>query len=171
MTKPLDLLVMGSAAFVFVAGTGLGMKLAFSSPDTGPVEPNCNVVRVERGETLTSNLVTVNVYNTSDRAGLANRVKINLERRGFLGGATGNSPGKAKATNVTILAADPADPKVKLVSTQFQGKVDVVNPDFETEPGVTVLLGQEFRGLKKDAPNSVEASRNVSVCVPKIDLD
>ena len=141
MTKPRDLLVVGGAAFVFVVGTGLGMKLAFSAPDAAPAEPTCRVVRVERGKPLTSNLVVVNVYNTSDRAGLANRVKINLEQRGFLGGSTGNNPGAIKATNVTILATDPADPKVKLVSLQFKGKVDVISPDFELNDGVTVLLG------------------------------
>ena len=40
---------------------------------------------IAEGEVLSSNLLMVHVYNASKRAGLANRVKINLERRGFLG--------------------------------------------------------------------------------------
>ncbi|GAA3537395.1 hypothetical protein AFL01nite_12080 [Aeromicrobium flavum] len=132
-------------------------------------EATCEIKKVARGEVLSSNLVMVHVYNSSKRAGIANRVKINLERRGFLGGVAKNNPGRVKVKNVTVLAPDPDDPRVKLVAQQFKGKVAKAAPDFETEDGISVLIGPDYKGLKK-AKTKVKASRDVSVCVPAITL-
>nr|WP_230081549.1 LytR C-terminal domain-containing protein [Aeromicrobium senzhongii] len=112
----------------------------------------------------------VHVYNSSRRTGAANRVKINLERRGFLGGVAKNNPGKVRTKNVAILTNEPDDPRVRLVAAQFKGKVERVPADFETEDGISILIGPKYAGLNKDASTKIEAGRDVSVCVPAITL-
>lgn len=167
--KAIQALVVTGAAGLFVGGTLLGVNLAFSEPEPVAEAPPCEVRTIQQGEVLSSNLVMVHVYNASRRAGIANRAKINLERRGFLGGVAENNPGQVKAKRVTILTDDPEDPRVRLVARQFKGKVVFAAPDFTTEDGVSVLIGPEYNGLRK-AGTKVEASRDVSVCVPTITL-
>nr|WP_255669090.1 LytR C-terminal domain-containing protein [Aeromicrobium duanguangcaii] len=112
----------------------------------------------------------VHVYNSSRRTGAANRVKINLERKGFLGGVAKNNPGKVRTKNVTVLTTDPDDPRVRLVAAQFEGKVERVPADFEMEDGISILIGPKYEGLKKDSNTKIKAGRDVSVCVPAITL-
>jgi len=170
MSKVVERLVVAGAAGVFVVGTGVGLNLALSSPEPVADEPTCEIKRVEAGAKLTSNLVMVHVYNTSQRAGLATRVKINLERRNFLGGVAENNPGQLKAKNVSILTTDPDDPRVKLVAAQFKGKVQRVAPDFELEDGISILVGPDYAGMKKGARTQIKAGRAIEVCLPTIDL-
>ncbi len=162
-------LVILGAAIVFVAGTAVGIGLAFSGPEATDDEPTCEVRAIAEGEVLSSNLLMVHVYNASKRAGLANRVKINLERRGFLGGVAQNNPGELSPRNVAVLTDDPQDPRVRLVARQFKGKVQMVEADFATEDGISVLIGPNYSGLKK-APTKTRVKREVTVCVPSIDL-
>jgi hypothetical protein len=169
MSKAVERLVVLGAAGVFVAGTFLGVNLAFSKPEPVAEEATCEIKKVARGEVLSSNLVMVHVYNSSQRAGIANRVKINLERRGFLGGVAKNNPGRVRTKNVTVLTSDPDDPRVKLVAQQFKGKVERVPADFETEDGISILIGPDYGGLQK-TKTQVKAGRDVSVCVPAITL-
>ena len=82
---------------VFVVGMFVGFKLLTASADTFDAAPTCENRTVAEGEKLTSNLVTVNVYNASQRAGLANRVGINLQRRGFLGRHRGQQHQRGQA--------------------------------------------------------------------------
>lgn len=172
MSKAIERLVVAGAVGVFIVGTGLGVNLAFSEPPAvESQDETCETKSVATGEQLTSNLVMVHVYNTSARAGLANRVKINLERRGFLGGMASNNPGKIAAKNVTILTKDPGDPTVKLVALQFKGKVATAAPDFATEEnGVSILIGPDYAGLKKGAKTALKVGQDVAVCVPTVTL-
>lgn len=169
MSKTIERLVVAGAAGVFVLGTWTGVNLAFSSPEPVAAEPTCEIKKVAKGDVLSSNLVMVHVYNASKRAGIANRVKINLERRGFLGGLAQNNPGRLPSRNVTVLTRDPKDPRVRLVARQFKGKVDTVTPDFELEDGVAILIGPNYKGLRK-AKTKMRSTADVSVCVPTITL-
>ncbi len=168
-SKAIQALVVTGAAGVFIGGTMLGVSLAFDSPEPVAEEAACETRVIKQGEVLSSNLVMVHVYNASNRAGLANRVKINLERRGFLGGQASNNPGKLKAKNLTVLVQDAKDPRARLVGAQFKGKVDYMAPDFEAEDGISILVGPDYQGLKK-ANTKIKAGRDVSVCVPSITL-
>ncbi|MCD9154268.1 LytR C-terminal domain-containing protein [Aeromicrobium duanguangcaii] len=170
MNKAAQRLVVMAAAGIFVMGTMLGIKLSFASPESVADEPACEIKKVARGEVLSSNLVMVHVYNSSRRTGAANRVKINLERKGFLGGVAKNNPGKVRTKNVTVLTTDPDDPRVRLVAAQFEGKVERVPADFEMEDGISILIGPKYEGLKKDSNTKIKAGRDVSVCVPAITL-
>lgn len=157
------------AAVVFVLGLFVGMKLLTASADTGATETTCEDKTIAKGEKLTSNLVKVNVYNASQRAGLANRVSINLQRRGFLAGVVGNSTSEVKPDAVAILTDDREDPRIKLVAEQFEG-VEYREPDIDVSDGVTVIVGDAYRDLVKGAPHDIEAGRELTVCLPNVDV-
>lgn len=169
MSKTTERLVVAGAAAVFVGGGLLGANLAFSQPEPVSQEESCEVRQIQPGEVLSSNLVMVDVYNASQRAGLANRVKINLERRGFLGGVTQNNPGKISPKNLAVLAADPQDPRAKLIAAQFKGKVQRVKPDFTMQNDLAVLVGPDYSGFKK-ARTKLRTNVPVTVCVPTITI-
>lgn len=163
----------GSTVFVaiilFVGGLFVGFKLLTASADTFDAAPTCENRTVAEGEKLTSNLVTVNVYNASQRAGLANRVGINLQRRGFLAGTAANSTSEVKPEGVAILTDDRDDPRVKLVAKQFDD-VEFSEPDIKIADGVTVIVGDAYNDLV-DASREIESDRAITVCVATVDVE
>ena len=158
-----------ASAVILVVGLVVGFKLLTASADTFDEAPTCEDRTVAEGDKLTSNLVTVNVYNASQRAGLANRVGINLQRRGFLAGTVANSTSEVKPGGVAILTDDQNDPRVKLVAQQFND-VEFAEPDIDVQDGVTVIVGDDYKDLVKDAPNDIESDRAITVCVPTVDV-
>lgn len=156
------------SVILFGVGLFVGFKLLTASADTFDEAPTCENRTVAEGEKLTSNLVTVNVYNASQRAGLANRVGINLQRRGFLAGTVANSASEVKPRGVAILTDDRDDPRVKLVAKQFDG-VKYVEPDINAPEGVTVIVGDDYKDLVK-APRDIKSDRSITVCVPTVDV-
>jgi hypothetical protein len=161
-------LVLALAAVLFLGGLGIGVKLLTASADTTKAAATCANRTVNAGEKLTSNLVTVNVFNASRRAGLANRVDINLQRNGFLAGQIGNSTSAARPSRVAILTDDRNDPRVQLVAAQFRDQVTYATPDVKVDSGVTVIVGDNYTGLNKDAEAGVTASEPVTLCVPTV---
>lgn len=164
-----NLTLLGSAV-VFVIGLFAGFQMLIAKPAEPPPPPTCENKTVAAGDELTSNLVTVNVFNASKRSGLANRVNINLQRNGFLGGEIGNDLSAAKPAPVTILTNDPDDPRVKLVAAQFKDKVAYAVPDITVKEGVVIVVGDDFTNLKKEPANSVVAATEVTTCVPIVTL-
>lgn len=158
-------LVLLAAAVVLLGGLFVGFRLLTAEADTGPAEPTCESRTVAADEEVTSNLVKVNVYNASQVAGLANRVSINLQRRGFLAGQIGNYAGDLEVKAVTVLTDDPDDPRVRLVRAQFED-VEIADPD-PTLPSdaISVIVGDDYEELGKDV-RSTENDREFTVCLP-----
>ena len=163
------LTLLGSAA-VFIIGLVAGFQMLIAKPSQPAAAPTCESRTVAAGDKLTSNLVTVNIFNASKKSGLANRVNINLQRNGFLGGQIGNSSSAAKAAPVTILTNDRNDPRVELVAAQFKNRVAYAVPDITVKEGVVVVIGDNFRDLKDKPVRSVVASTDVTMCVPVVQL-
>ena len=163
-------LTMLGSVVVFVVGLVLGVQMLIAKPPQAPEAATCEPRSVAEGEPLTSNLVTVNVFNASKTSGLANRVNINLQRNGFLGGQVGNSSSAAKPAPVTILTNDVKDPRVKLVAAQFQDKVAYAVPDVTVKEGVVIVIGDGFTKLKGKAARSIVADKAVTTCVPIVQL-
>jgi hypothetical protein len=163
----------GSTIFVsiilLVLGVFLGIRLLTASADTFDAAPTCEDRTIERGDKLTSNLVAVNVYIASQRAGLANRVAINLQRRGFLSGTVANSTSEVKPGTAAILTNDRNNPRVKLVAAQFDG-VEFAEPDVNVPSGITVIVGDDYQDLVEGAPREIESDRPITVCVPIVDV-
>ncbi|MEO6604422.1 MAG: LytR C-terminal domain-containing protein [Aeromicrobium sp.] len=163
-------LTLVGAAIVFIIGLFAGFQMLIAEPAKPPPPPTCEDKTVAAGGELTSNLVTVNVFNASSRSGLANRVNINLQRNGFLGGEIGNDVSAAKDAPVTILTNDKNDPRVKLVAAQFRNKVAYAVPDITVKQGVVIVIGDNFSNLKSKPPHSIVASSEVTTCVPIVPL-
>lgn len=141
-----------------------GLHLLRGGDDaTAEYTPTCTTTNVKAGDDLPSSLVLVDVYNGSGRSGLAGTVSSALKDRGFRQGVVANSPSQLKPYDVTIMAMNPDDPRVQLVAQQFD-HADIRTPDFATGSGVAVIIGDDFTALKADAPQSIKASSDVSVC-------
>jgi len=170
MTRAYQLLTLFVAAGIFVFGGITGFRLLTSSADTADPAPTCTNKTVKKGEKLDSNLVTVNVFNASNRSGLANRVTINLQTNGFLGGTIGNNESNVKPRRVVILTDDSNDPRVRLVAQQFKDKVLYRTPDVTVDSGVIVIVGDDYAGLRKEAPTQITSDRDITACIPRVAL-
>lgn len=164
-------LVLAAAVVVFLGGIVVGVNLLFSSADVVAQTETCEVREVAEGEEITADMVTVNVFNSSNTAGLANRVSINLAERGFTAGQVGNNSGAVEPNVVTILTDNQEDPAVQLVAQQFNGEVQFQAPDIEVDEGVIVLLGPNYGDLRGDAPATIAAAQATSICVPVLDVE
>ncbi len=171
MNAGVRLLTLAVTAIVFIGGSLIGFRLLLADPgDAVEAAATCEPSVIEAGSGLDSNVVTVNVFNSSTRSGLANRVTIDLQANGFLGGQIGNSQSATKPSRVAILTDDPADPRVKLVAAQFRDKVEYAAPDISVEDGIVVVVGNRYRGLKSKSATTIETDRDISVCVPIVPL-
>jgi hypothetical protein len=168
--RPAGALLLLVAIAVFAGGSVVGFNLLTSSASTSVAAPSCTPKTVAEGDDVTPNLVTVNVYNASRTAGLANRVSILLQRRGFLTGTIANNPTDVKTPNIRIFASDPDDPRVQLVRSQFVGTVTIEEPvPTIAQDGVSVLVGSNYasKGLDKDAEDAkITSDRAFDVCLP-----
>jgi len=150
------------AFVVFAAGLLGGWRLLTDPPGDDDVY-QCASQTVRAGEKLPSSLVTVDVFNGGETAGIAGRVSTALQARGFRPGAVANSSSSIKPDAVTILTTNRSDPRVQLVAKQFR-KVEFRNRDIALGSGVTVLIGDDFTTLKPAAATSITASSDVTVC-------
>jgi hypothetical protein len=170
MTAGIRALTLIVAAVVLVFGGFTGFQLLTSEADTADPAPTCTNKTVKKGAKLNSNLVKVNVYNASTRSGLANRVTINLQANGFLGGTVANNQSATQPRRVAILTDDPRDPRVRLVARQFKDKVAYRKSDISVDSGVIVIVGDDYDGLHKKAPTRITTDRDIAVCVPTVPL-
>lgn len=170
MSRAYQALTLLVTAAIFVFGSVTGFRLLTSDADTADPAPTCTNKTIAKGTKLDSNAVTVNVFNASNRSGLANRVTINLQANGFLGGTIGNNESATKPRRVVILTDDQQDPRVRLVAQQFKDKVLYRAPDVTVESGVIVIVGDDYAGLKSKAPTQITSDRDITVCVPTVPL-
>jgi len=112
------------------------------------------------GQALTSNLVTVRVYNAGSTPGLAKSVSAQLTDKGFKIGYTGNTQEQITAT--TVIAANADDPQAVLVAGFFPGAV--VQGDGRADQTVDVLLPTDGT-FNENAPTQLDAPGTV-ICVP-----
>ena len=163
-------LTLAAAAVVFLGSTAYGVKLVTAPADTTASGPTCDPRTVKAGEDVTPNLIKVNVFNASQRSGLANRVNIDLQRRGFLGGKIGNDTGGIATKRITIITSDPKSPQVKLVADQFKDKVRYAAPKSKLAGGVTLVVGDDYAGLGKKSARSVKSDRTLQFCLPLVPI-
>lgn len=168
--KPSGFLLMLVAAGVFVAGSIAGVNLLTSSATTAVAAPTCAPRVIKAGEDVTANLVTVSVYNASRTAGLANRISVLMQRRGFLSGTVANNPTEIETSDIVIITTDRTDPRVKVARQQFTGDVSYAEPPAGVEiDGISILVGSNYasKGLSKTGENaSVTTEEDISVCLP-----
>ena len=161
----LTLLVLG---LVLVLGIAFGWSAVtepFNAPTTASSaeDDGCTVETVPAGEVVRPADVTVNVLNGGTKNGLAGRTLEALAGRGFGIGETANAG--ERVPRVQIWAEDPGNPVLRLVKSHLAAKVRIRKVE-DLDPGVTVVVGDEFDGLRTKGRRQLKFGREGTVCVP-----
>jgi hypothetical protein len=122
-----------------------------------------HVQQFERGQVIRAKDIVVNVYNAGSIANLAEDTLGLLERRGFQPGVYDNAPANVRASNVTILTEASLTPEARLVAKQFKGQIQYAKHP-AIDPGINVVVGNDFVGVDKTAKRSLRLKRDVSAC-------
>ncbi|GAA4399955.1 hypothetical protein GCM10023168_08100 [Fodinibacter luteus] len=113
------------------------------APTCAPFDPNA----------VTPEETTVNVYNSSDRSGLAASVSKSLQERGFVIGKVANDPSKRKAPAVAEVRHGPkGEAQAALVRSALPEGAKVV-ADKRKSATVDVALGAKFTTLAPVPPS------------------
>jgi hypothetical protein len=135
-----------------------------NSDTTASDKPTCkNTQDFHKGQIIKAQDIAVNVYNAGAIAGLAADTLDTLTRRGFQTGVADNAPANVIATNVKILTEAKNAPQVQLVASQFRGKI-TYSAKGDVAPGIDVVVGDNFVGMKKGAKSQLRVQKNVSIC-------
>ena len=82
---------------------------------------------------------------------------------GFQGGVADNAPASVATANVLIITDAKRSPEVVLVASQFKGPVKfATRPDLS--PGIDVVVGDSFRGMKRGAHSKLKVTKDVTIC-------
>ena len=127
-------------------------------------------VRYAKGTRIKAKTITVNVYNAGVVTGLAAETLNDLAEKGFRPGAADNAPTGVTAVNVTILSSNRKSPQVRLVAKQFLGDVKVVDGP-ALGRGVSVIVGDQFKGMDDGAKRNLVLRRAVTACVQSVSQD
>lgn len=136
-----------------------------SMPGLGPSNV-CTTKTVQT--TLRASQVQISVYNDGTITGLAGKTMKQLTKRGFIGGAVGNTTdngGKREGVRaVLVRTSTPNSTAAKLVAAQFGAKIKPVVSSVDLGPGIDVVLGNNFKGLVAGAPKSLPYTVTQQVC-------
>lgn len=110
---------------------------------------------------LTTEQVTINVFNGGDKKGLAGDVARAMRNRDFTVRQTDNTLEKVTATVIVGAAVD--NPEVLLVKSFF--KKAKVRADDRNDGTVDVLVGTKYGGFNKKAKREIRVESK-SVCLP-----
>ena len=126
--------------------------------------PICDDVTIAAGEPITPESLVVNVVNAGERVGLAASTMNSLETRGFARGSASDAADGTEVATVEIWAADPKAPAVRLVST-YLGKNVTVADRTVSAPGITIVVGDKFKGVTKGRKRIVP-QQDTTICAP-----
>lgn len=100
---------------------------------------------------ITPRRVTVNVYNGTDRTGLAARTAASLRQRGFTIGRIANDPlNRAPAGTAEVHGSSTNRNRVLLVVAYVDGAKPFTEPR-RSDPTIDLVLGSKFTGLRTPA--------------------
>ncbi len=126
--------------------------------------PLCEDSAVEKGKKVYPDQVTVSVFNSSARSGLATRTMDLFLDKDFAEGDRGNAPRGTTVAHSQIWTSDRKSPAVRLVQSYLGDRATVVEGE-QLGVGVLVVVGEEFGKLVRGR-KSVKAVRSGSICSP-----
>lgn len=124
------------------AATISGKPLAAPAADGSP-SPGATSTAVPQPEA-----VTVNVYNATEKSGLAARTAEEFKKRGFVIGKVGNAPAtveKLPTTTIQVISGPAGLGAATLLSSQVTGAT--ATADARVDPSVDVVVGDAFTAL------------------------
>jgi hypothetical protein len=153
---------------VVLAGTTWGWTQT-TRPFPGRGEaPPCVDTTYLAGDELRVEDVIVSVLNATDREGLARDTMAKLVAQGFGRGVVGTAT-TALSGAAEIRVDDVTTPAVRLLRPRL-GRVAVVAHPEVGYPGVTVVLGDRFAGLRA-GPRSVLLDDDAVVCAGREQIE
>lgn len=149
-------------AAVLLAACGYGVVSLFSSPSQAPAASACAnkanaaaAARQVEPKLPAAAQIKLNVYNATDRQGLAAATAATLKQRGFAIGKVTNDPLKANLTVAAqIRGATASAPAMRVVAAEVAGSQ--LKPDTRTDGTVDLVLGSGFTALA--SPDQVSAA-------------
>jgi len=136
----------------------LGYK-ALVAPIKSPQAP-CDSQTISGA--LKSSDVTVRVYNSGSKAGLAASIQKQLETAGFNVPYIGNTQTVVLDAKIIGTAVDA--PEVKLVAAFFPSAT--IEADSRTDHSVDVIVGDTFAGFNDQAPTQISVDTVVICATP-----
>lgn len=132
----------------------------FDSPSTSANGATCGT---GAKATIAPSQVKLNVYNATQRQGLAKEVAASMHNRGFVIGTIANDPLKAK---ISISANVRYGPKGKAAATLVTGQVPGAKmvADKRKDATVDLVLGNSYKSLRVQSVSST--STPAPSCTP-----
>lgn len=159
----LTLAVLG---VVFVGGVAWAWSNVTQPFPEKVTAPPCTETVIAEGDDVAPPQVMVTVLNAGGANGLANTTMDRLVGHGFGEGDTGNAPNSSGAVRAQVWASDASDPAAILVASYLGKGVKIVDEPSEY-PGVTIVVGKQFGGVKKGKA-TVTAQADATVCTPPL---
>jgi hypothetical protein len=157
-------LTLAVLAVIFVIGVAWAWSSVTEPFPEKAEQAACTESTFAAGDRITPGNVLVNVFNAGGTDGLAGETMDALVRRGFAEGTITNTTAKTGASGVVIWTTDRRGPAIKLLRTYFGQDVKVVD-QATAEPGVTIVVGKGFPGIK-NGKNGVKTKGEAVVCSP-----
>lgn len=156
-------------AVVFLAAVAWGWsRVTTPFPEKVEAAP-CTDTLVSSGDEVAPPQVMVTVLNAGGANGLAGTTMDKLVGFGFGEGRTGNAPKDTGPVAAQVWAEDPGDPAALLLASYLGKDVDIVDQP-SGYPGVTIVVGKRFKGVKKGKA-AVTAQKDSYVCTPPLSTD
>lgn len=137
------------AAFVYVQGwipprdPAPGVAVGSPSPTGSGGSPSCTPTPTGPAPSA----ISVNIYNSTDRSGLAASTAAALKEQGFVVGTVGNDPQAKKVAGTAEIRFRPAAAdKAAVVARRFSGAA-LVSDDKRTGDVVDVAVGAKFASV------------------------
>jgi hypothetical protein len=138
-------------AFLLLAVSGL-IAWQLVTVETTAASYDCDISGIPgipvdtRGAQITPRRVQVNVYNATQRKGLARSVAIQLRYRGYVIHDVANDPQQEQVLGTAVIRFGvQGEPAAKLLATQVP-QVGL-NDDERSGPVIDLVLGEEFSNL------------------------
>ena len=130
-----------------LAGAGVGAWRYLGGADDDVATPRVSCPPTTPPPTVVAPAsVKVNVYNATERRGLASAVAAQLKKRGFKVGKVANDPLKRTVTGLAEVRASTTGADAARTVVAHVGQVVLV-PDQRKDPSVDLVLGATFKAL------------------------
>ena len=154
---------------LFALGFGASRLLngrSTSTPDAGPSPTPCTTTTVVPGDKLPQpSAVSVNVYNSTDRVGLARSTATALGQRGFTIGKIANDPLGEVISGTGQVRYGPAGAQSAALLAIYVPKVELVKDDRKGKT-VDLALGEAYTALATPAQVTAALTKPSPVVSP-----
>lgn len=166
--RPWVLVVAVLVTIALVGGAWLWSHRSAGTPVTTASKPSCSPASTTASQASATSAgtpsapppstVTVNVYNSTQRQGLAARVAAEMKRRGFRIGAIANDPLKKPVTPAAQVRSGVAGKNAARTVAAQVGALSAYAPVVDKRRGLSVdlVLGNGFQALQPTAAAAVE---------------